>query len=368
MEVEFLSLKKVNQRYQDELIQACEHVIKAGYFIDGEQLRAFESEFAQFCGTRHCIGTGNGLDALNLILRAWKQLGKLHDGDEVIVPANTFIATVLAISENNLVPVMVEPDPATFNVTIQAIENAITPQTRVILPVHLYGQLAPVEEIAELASLHGLLMLEDAAQAHGACTAEKRAGNWGHAAAFSFYPGKNLGALGDAGAITTNDDELAAVLFALRNYGSTEKYHHQYAGLNSRLDEIQAAMLRVKLRYLMEETELRRNRVESYLTQINNPWVELPTVENKLAHVWHLFVVKSAHRDALQQWLSQCGIKTLIHYPIAIHKQAAYPHLNHLQLPVTEKLHQTILSLPLSPALLQAEADHVIASINSFQP
>ncbi|MGK3129223.1 DegT/DnrJ/EryC1/StrS family aminotransferase [Pantoea sp. C8B4] len=368
MNVEFLSLKKVNQRYQNELIEACTKVINSGYFIDGNEVKAFEHEFAHFCCTRHCIGTGNGLDALSLVLRAWKKMGKLQVGDEVIVPANTFIATVLAINENGLTPVMVEPDPTTFNITAQAVNKAITPRTRVILPVHLYGQMAPMKELIDLANAHNLLVLEDAAQAHGAKIDSQPAGSWGHAAAFSFYPGKNLGALGDAGAVTTNDDELAALVSAMRNYGSSEKYHHQYAGVNSRLDEIQAAMLRVKLRYLKEETTQRRVIIERYLHTIKNPLIKLPTAAIEESHVWHLFVIQSEHRDALQNWLANHNIKTLVHYPIAIHKQPAFQHLKHLQFPVTEQLHEKILSLPLSAAMTSEEVDYVISCLNSFQP
>lgn len=368
MKVEFLNLKKVNQRYEDELIRACAEVVKSGYFIDGEQVHAFEQEFAQFCGVRHCIGTGNGLDALSLVFRAWKEMGKLREGDEVIVPANTFIATVLAINTNGLVPVMVEPDAASFNISAQTVAQAITTRTRVILPVHLYGQMAPMKELIELANAHNLLILEDSAQAHGAEIDAKPAGSWGHAAAFSFYPGKNLGALGDAGAVTTNDDELAALVSAMRNYGSSEKYHHQYAGVNSRLDEIQAAMLRVKLRYLKEETTQRRVIIERYLHTINNPLIKTPTAVIEEAHVWHLFVIQSEHRDALQNWLSNHNVKTLIHYPIAIHKQPAFQQLKHLQFPVTEQLHKKILSLPLSAAMTSEEVDYVISCLNSFQP
>lgn len=367
MKVDFLNLKKVNARYEEALRDACLSVINSGYYIGGEQLDAFESDFARYCGAAFCIGVGNGLEALSLVLRAWKTAGKLADGDEVIVPANTFIATALAITGNNLTPVLVEPDPNTYNLTRAGIKANITARTRAVIPVHLYGQLAPMDEILSLAKEHDLLVLEDAAQAHGAQQHAVKAGSWGHAAAFSFYPGKNLGALGDAGAIVTHDPELAHVLKALRNYGSQEKYQHIYAGVNSRLDEMQAAMLRVKLRYLDEDTQTRQRAAARYLAGITNPQIVLPTVTHPLAHVWHLFVIQCENREALQVWLAEKGIQTLIHYPVPPHKQPAYAQLNSLTLPVTEKLHQQVLSLPLSPVLTDAELDYVIDAINAFR-
>lgn len=366
MKVDFLNLKKINARCEEALRDACAAVIDSGYYIGGEQLGAFESEFARYCGAEFCIGVGNGLEALSLVLRAWKTAGKLADGDEVIVPANTFIATVLAITGNTLTPVLVEPDPQTFNLTRSGIEAHITARTRAVIPVHLYGQLAPMDDIMALAKAHNLLVLEDAAQAHGAQQQAIKAGSWGHAAAFSFYPGKNLGALGDAGAIVTNDAELARVLKALRNYGSQEKYQHIYAGVNSRLDEMQAAMLRVKLRYLDEDTQARQQAAARYLAGIKNPQIVLPAVTHPQAHVWHLFVIQCERREALQAWLAERGIQTLIHYPVPPHKQPAYAELNGLTLPVTEKLHRQVLSLPLSPVLTDAELDYVIDAINAF--
>ncbi|MBW9401943.1 DegT/DnrJ/EryC1/StrS family aminotransferase [Leclercia sp. EC_58] len=366
MKIDFLNLKKINTRFEDDLRDACISVINSGYYINGEQLDAFESEFAQYCDAKFCVGVGNGLEALSLVLRAWKTTGKLADGNEIIVPANTFIATLLAITSNNLTPVLVEPDPETFNLTCNEIERHITPQTRAVIPVHLYGQLAPMNDIMVLANKYNLLVLEDAAQAHGAQQNTIKAGNWGHAAAFSFYPGKNLGALGDAGAIVTNDYELAHVLKALRNYGAHEKYQHIYTGTNSRLDEIQAAILRIKLRTLDNDTMARQLAAARYLEGIKNPQIVLPKVVDPFAHVWHLFVIKCEKRDELQTWLSEKGIQTLIHYPVPPHKQPAYTQLNNLKLPITEKLHQQVLSLPLSPVLTDVEIEYIIDAINTF--
>lgn len=314
--IEFLSLKAVNAQYQQELKDACARVIDSGWYIMGNELTQFETEFSAYCGVKHAIGVANGLDALILVLRAWKELGKLKAGDEVIVQANTYIASVLAITENDLVPVLVEPNAETYNLDPALVRAAITYNTKVILPVHLYGQLSPMPELMAIAKEHDLLVLEDCAQAHGAEINGKRAGNWGDAAGFSFYPGKNLGALGDAGAVTTNNDELAQTLKALRNYGSHKKYENLYQGVNSRLDEIQAAMMRVKLPYLEKETARRQEIARLYRAGIKNSLVTLPQVEAESAHVWHLFVVRSEVREQLQQWLTGQGVQTLIHYPI----------------------------------------------------
>lgn len=277
--VDFLNLKKINERQRSELISAVERVIDSGWYIMGAELQAFEQEFAKFCQVKFSLGVANGLDALTLVLRAWKEMGKLKDGDEVIVQANTYIASVLAITENNLVPVLVEPDEGTFNLNINNVRAAISDKTKVILPVHLYGQISPMKEIMALAKKHGLLVLEDCAQSHGAQIEGKRAGSWGDAAGFSFYPGKNLGALGDAGAITTNDQELFTVVSALRNYGSEKKYLNIYQGVNSRLDEIQAAMLRVKLTMLDNDIKIRQEIAQRYLSEIKNPLLELPLLK-----------------------------------------------------------------------------------------
>ncbi|KPN77492.1 aminotransferase [Shewanella sp. Sh95] len=364
--INFLDLKAINNQYQQELKDACARVIDSGWYIMGNELTQFETEFAAYCGTKHAIGVANGLDALILTLRAWKELGKLQAGDEVIVQANTYIASVLAITENDLVPVLVEPNPASYNLDPATLVAAITPKTKAILPVHLYGQLCPMSDIMAIAKAHNLLVLEDCAQAHGAEINGKRAGNWGDAAAFSFYPGKNLGALGDAGAITTNNDELAQTLKALRNYGSHKKYENLYQGVNSRLDEIQAAMLRVKLRHLEAETARRQHIAQTYRDHISNPLIILPQVTEELAHVWHLFVVRCQNREALQQHLADRGIQTLIHYPIPPHKQLAYQQYAEMHLPLTEQIHQQVLSIPLDPTMSDAAVKQVIVAMNEF--
>ncbi|WP_105607500.1 DegT/DnrJ/EryC1/StrS family aminotransferase [Cronobacter sakazakii] len=366
MKIDFLSLKDVNARFSAELKDACSRVIDSGWYIAGNELENFENEFAEYCGVPHIIGVANGLDALILTIRAWKILGKLNDGDEVIVPANTYIASVLAITENNLVPVFVEPNSKTFNLDAVSVKNAITAKTKLILPVHLYGQICPMDEIMAIAREHDLLVLEDAAQSHGAEINGVKAGAWGDAAGFSFYPGKNLGAMGDAGAIATKDNELAKTLYALRNYGSNEKYKNIYTGVNSRLDEIQAAMLRVKLKYLHADTQIRRKIAARYLAEIKNNLIELPHVNVDEAHVWHLFIIQTEHREALRNYLSAKGIQTLIHYPIPPHKQEAYPEYNHLSLPVTEKIHQKVLSIPMGPTLTDDEVSYVISALNGF--
>ncbi|MCJ2369671.1 MULTISPECIES: DegT/DnrJ/EryC1/StrS family aminotransferase [Aeromonas] len=364
--INFLDLKAINSRYQQELKDACARVIDSGWYIMGNELSQFETEFAAYCGSKYAIGVANGLDALILVMRAWKELGKLKAGDEVIVQANTYIASVLAITENDLVPVLVEPNTDTYNLDPESVKAAITPKTRAILPVHLYGQLSPMSELMAIAKEHGLLVLEDCAQAHGAEIKGKRAGNWGDAAGFSFYPGKNLGALGDAGAVTTNDDDLAQTLKALRNYGSHKKYENLYKGVNSRLDEIQAAMLRVKLRHLTTETVRRQQIAKNYRRNISNPLIILPQVEEESAHVWHLFVVRCEMREALHKHLSERGIQTLIHYPIPPHKQQAYSAYANMSLPFTEMLHQQVLSIPLDPSIDDEQIAKVIAAMNEF--
>lgn len=365
--INFLDLKSVNARYQQELKDACARVINSGWYIMGNELAEFENEFAQYCGVKHVVGVANGLDALILVLRAWKELGQLHAGDEVIVQANTYIASVLAITENDLVPVLVEPDPVTFNLDPIRVRSAITPKTKAMLPVHLYGQLSPMPALLAIAQQHQLLVLEDCAQAHGAEIDGRRAGNWGDAAGFSFYPGKNLGALGDGGAITTNDDELAQTLKALRNYGSHKKYENLYQGVNSRLDEIQAAMLRVKLQYLSDDTARRQEIALAYRQGIQNPLIVLPAVCDELQHVWHLFVIRTEYRAQLQAWLNDHGIQNLIHYPIPPHQQRAYSSWAHLSLPITEQLHQQVLSLPLDPTMSQQDIQTVIDAVNGFK-
>ncbi|WP_434610362.1 DegT/DnrJ/EryC1/StrS family aminotransferase [Pseudomonas sp. D2-30] len=369
--IKFLDLKQNNELFREELIEACTRVIDSGWYISGVEVTKFESEFSAYCGTEHCIGVANGLDALILTLRAWKALGKIQDGDEVIVPANTYIASILAITENNLKPILVEPDRRTYNLSAQNLEKYLSKRTRVILGVHLYGQLCDIDCITAFAAMHGLLVLEDSAQAHGAQKKERKAGNWGDASAFSFYPGKNLGAMGDAGAITTNDNELAEVVRALGNYGSKIKYKHTYKGVNSRLDELQAAILRVKLRYLEINIGARREIAERYMNEIKNDAIELPFIGQCSAlscnsHVWHLFVVRSSNRAALQQHLLDRQVQTLIHYPIPPHKQKAYAEWNHLEFPITEAIHNEVLSLPISPTMNSSEVELVIKACNEF--
>lgn len=370
--IPFLDLKKVNQQYQDELKAACNRVIDSGWYIGGQELGTFEQNFATYCGTKFAIGVANGLDALILILRAWKELGKLQDGDEVIVPANTYIASILAITANNLKAVLVEPDSKSLNISVEALEQAITLKTKAILAVHLYGQLADMPKIMQIAKQYNLLVIEDSAQAHGAEIEGIRAGNWGDASGFSFYPGKNLGALGDAGAVTTNDIELANMLKALRNYGSHEKYKNLVPGVNSRLDEIQAAMLDVKLTYLDQETTHRRQIASLYLAKIKNSYITLPLSQTEVReykqHVWHLFVLQTKYRDELQQYLLENGVQTLIHYPIPPHKQQAYKEWNDLSFPLTEKIHQQVLSLPMGPTQTLEETEKVVELCNSFIP
>lgn len=364
--IQFLDLKEINAQYRDELVAAATRVIDSGWYIQGSEVKAFEEEFADYCGSKHCVGVANGLDALTLTLRAWKEMGKLKEGDEVIVPANTYIASILAITENRLKPVLVEPDEATFNLCPEKTAAAITPNTKAIVAVHLYGQISPMPALMQLADKHGLLVLEDAAQAHGASIDGRKAGTWGSAAGFSFYPGKNLGALGDAGAVTTDDDDLAKTIRALGNYGSHKKYENLYQGVNSRLDEMQAAMLRVKLRHLNEEIQSRRQVAEYYLAHIDNPNIELPAVGNRESHVWHLFVVRSAQRDALQHHLAEQGVQTLIHYPVPPHQQKAYLAWQSQHHPLTESIHKTVLSLPMGPTLGGEQLAEVTSSCNNF--
>jgi len=368
--IPFLDLKNINQQYRDELVAACARVIDSGWYIAGQELEKFEHNFAEYCGTQFAIGVANGLDALILVLRAWKELGQLKDGDEVIVPSNTYIASILAVTANHLTPILVEPDIDSFNIDPAKIEAAITDKTKVILPVHLYGQLAEMPKIMQIARKHNLLVLEDSAQSHGAAIEGKKAGAWGDASGFSFYPGKNLGALGDAGAITTNDIELAQMLKALRNYGSHEKYKNLVPGINSRLDEIQAAMLDIKLKFLDQEIQHRRKIAQLYLTQIEHPLIQLPladvNAEQYQQHVWHLFVIRTKHREALQSYLAANGVQTLIHYPTPPHKQQAYKELNELSLPISEQIHAEVLSLPIGPTLSVEDADKIAQLCNNF--
>lgn len=369
--IPFLDLKAINQQHRQALIDAATRVIDSGWYVLGQEVKAFEQEFAAYCGTSHCVGMANGLDALVLILRAWKEMGKLHEGDEVIVPANTYIASVLGITENRLKPVFVEPDANTYNLCPQKVRDAITPKTKAIMAVHLYGQLAPMKAIMAIAEEHQLLVLEDSAQAHGASVDGKRAGNWGHASGFSFYPGKNLGALGDAGGMTTNDPVLATTVRALGNYGSSKKYENLYQGLNSRLDEMQAALLRVKLQHLDTETRMRKQIAVAYAQGINNPLVSLPigsasTVDWLDDHVFHLFVVRVQQREAFQTHLKAAGIDTLIHYPTPPHQQQAYKAYNELKLPLTEAIHREVVSLPIGSTMGTGDVNKVVQAVNAF--
>ena len=371
--IKFLDLQKINAVYQEQFQEKLNLVLDKGWFILGDEVQTFETNFANYCGTKYCIGVGNGLDALVLIFKGYIQLGKLQKGDEVLVPANTYIATILSIIQADLVPVLVEPRLETYNINPDLISAKITPKTKAILVVHLYGQLAEMEAINNLADQHDLLVVEDAAQAHGASTqcsvfsaqfAERQAGNLSHAAAFSFYPGKNLGALGDAGAVTTNDDALAKVIHSLRNYGSEKKYQNEYIGINSRLDELQAAFLNVKLPHLGADNDKRKEIANRYLSEIKNDKIVLPTSEQ--SHVYHLFVIRTENRDALQEYLLQNGIETMIHYPIPPHKQKAFAEWNTLSFPITEKIHMEVLSLPISPVMTIDEVDFVIATLNKY--
>lgn len=366
--IPFLDLAAINARDRDELLAAFTRVLDGGWYILGREVEAFEQDYARYCGVAHVVGVGNGLDALTLILRAWRELGYLKDGDEVIVPANTYIATILAITGNALTPVLVEPDLATLNLDASLIERHLSARTRVMLPVHLYGQTADMTAIHALARRHGLRVVEDCAQAHGARHAGRMAGALGDAAGHSFFPSKNLGALGDAGAVTTDDAQLAEAVRALRNYGSQRKYENRYPGVNSRLDELQAALLRVKLRRLDADNRRRREIAARYLRDLAHPAVTLPTTGGHNEPVWHVFVVRTRARDALQRHLAVRGIDTLIHYPIPPHHQPAYAAWRSRSFPVTERIHAEVLSLPLSPVMTDAEVTAVIDACNAWRP
>jgi dTDP-4-amino-4,6-dideoxygalactose transaminase len=365
--IPFLSLREVNARHADELKAAAARVIDSGWYVLGDEVSAFEREFALYVGVRHALGVANGLDALSLILRGYMELGAIDEGDEVIVPGNTFIASFLAITQNRLVPVPVEPDPGSFNIDPTRVEAAIGPRTRAIMAVHLYGQLADMGALAALARRQKLLLIEDAAQAHGATSGGRSAGTFGDATAFSFFPGKNLGALGDGGAVATDDVALAQKVATLRNYGSDVKYRHLLQGVNSRLDDMQAAMLRVKLKYLDDDIALRRCVARRYRDGIRHPLIVLPDTPREELHAWHLFVVRCTERDALQQHLLAHGIQTQVHYPVPPHRQPAYASLHHLQLPLTERLHEEVLSLPMGPTLGSDDVARVIDACNSFE-
>lgn len=365
--IKFLDLQAINAQYSQELKEACAKVIDSGWYVRGKYVQKFEDDFAEYCGTKYCVGVANGLDALTLTLRAWKELGKLQDGDEVIVQANTYIASVLAITENNLTPILVEPDPDTYNLSARGIEEFISPKTKVILPVHLYGQISPMKDIMTIAKKNKLLVLEDCAQSHGSMIDGIKCGAWGHAAAFSFYPGKNLGALGDAGAVTTDNEELSKTIKILGNYGSEKRYENIYKGVNSRLDEIQAAMLSVKLKYLNKDIVQRRNIANNYLSRIKNPLISLPFINEQSSHVWHLFVIKVVQRDLILQYLDDCGIQALVHYPVPIHKQEAYRYFDILKSEKVEKIQDEIVSIPIGPTMNEKDIDYIIDKLNRFK-
>lgn len=364
--IRYLDLGRITAMHGAEIQAAVGSTVESGWYVGGAAVEGFEREYAEFIGTRHCIGCANGLDALTLILRAYRVMGRLQEGDEVIVPANTYVASLLAVSENGLVPVPVEPRAATFQIDDTLVEQAVGERTRAVMIVHLYGHTAYTQRIHDICRRHGLLLIEDNAQAHGCIGDEegRRTGSLGDAAGHSFYPGKNLGALGDGGCVTTDDDELAALVRALANYGSTHKYVCDYKGRNSRLDELQAAALRVKLRYLDADNERRRQIAAYYVSQVCNPHITLPTEAYCQRSVHHIFPVLSTQRDALQEHLREHGVGTLIHYPIPPHRQRCYPELAALHLPLTERLSREELSLPLHQALTDEEVERVVRLLN----
>ncbi len=365
--IPFLDLKKLNQPFEAAFQAKFRSFLDSGYYILGTAVHEFETAFAAYCGTKYAIGTGNGLEALRFILEGYKVLGKLSEGDEVLVASNTYIATLLAIRQAHLVPVLVEAEADTYNFSVAVVEAAITKKTKAIMPVHLYGQLAPMDALTEIAERHQLLIVEDAAQAHGAETSEGlKAGNLGYAAGFSFYPTKNLGALGDAGAVTTNDDALAAVVKKLRNYGASSKYVNELPGANSRLDELQAYFLLEKLPVLDAQNKRRRDIAEQYQTGIKNPLLTLPAVPQWQSHVFHLYVIRVKERERFIAYLKEHGIGTLIHYPIPPHRQKALPEYHHLSFPVTEQIHDEVVSIPLSPMLEDSEVQQIIEVLNRF--
>ena len=360
--IKFLDLEKVNNRFRREIDSRIKTVLDKGWYLQGEENEKFSKDFAAFCGTKYALGVANGLDALRLIIKAYG----FGVGDEIIVPANTYIATILAITDNGCTPVLVEPDINTYNINPDLIEEKITSKTKAIMVVHLYGQAVQMQKIWDLAKKYNLKVFEDAAQGHGAMYQGRRTGNLSDAAAFSFYPGKNLGCMGDGGAVTTNDEEIYLKVKALGNYGSDRKYHNIYKGLNSRLDEIQAAVLDVKLPHLDADNEIRRKIAKFYLEHITNPKIILPKTYDEKATVWHVFAVRTQNRDEFQKYLSDNGIQTLIHYPTPPHKQPAYAEWNNLSFPITEEIHKTIISLPMSPVMTDEEIKKVVDVINAY--
>ncbi len=365
--IEFLSLKKITAKYADEIHEAVNRVVDSGWYLQGKENERFEANYANYIGTKYAIGCANGLDALIWIFRAYIEMGVMKLGDEVIVPANTYIASILAISENGLKPILVEPNIETYQIDDRKIEEAITERTKAILIVHLYGQCAYTDKIGELCKKYNLKLVEDNAQAHGCKYNSQLTGSIGDAAGHSFYPGKNLGAFGDAGAVTTNDEELAKVVRTVANYGSQKKYVFKYCGRNSRLDEIQAAVLDVKLKYLDEDIALRKQVAKYYIDHINNPAIILPVISDWDAHVFHLFPIRTKKRDELQRYLTENGVQTIIHYPIPPHKQECYKEWNNLSFPITEQIHDEELSLPMSPVMTEEEVRTVVELLNNWQ-
>jgi len=365
--IKFLDLHKMNAKYEAEFKIQFQDFLDSGHYVLGAGVSTFENNFAVYCGTKYCVGISNGLDALILIFKAYKQLGKLNIGDEVLVPANTYIASIIAIIEAGLKPVFIEPNQKTFNCEVHTLEQHITTKTKAILIVHLYGQLAPMESIKKLAKANNLLLIEDAAQAHGAENSKgKRAGNLSDAAGFSFYPSKNLGALGEAGAVTTNDAVLAKVISELRNYGTASKYQNIRLGVNNRIDDIQARFLNVKLKHLDSENNRRREIAKQYLSKINNNKITLPLYDGSKNHSFHLFVILVEDRAKFKAYMDKNDIQTAIHYPKPPHKQEAFKSFSALQLPITEYIHKTCVSLPISPVLRAEEVLKVITIINAY--
>ena len=366
MRIPFLDLKQINKKYEDDILKKFKNVLNSGWYINGEEVRCFEKEFAQYCGTKYCTSVGNGLDALKLILRAYIELGEMKENDEIIVPSNTYIASILSITENKLTPVLVEPELDTYLINPTKIENKITKKTKAIMVVHLYGQSCNMGKIKHLARKYNLKIIEDSAQSHGSKYKNKLCGNLGHASAFSFYPGKNLGALGDAGAITTNDQLLNETVKTLSNYGSNVKYKNKFKGINSRMDEIQAGILRIKLNHLNKEISVRQEIAKNYLEGMINADIEFPFVKENSTHVWHLFVIRTKNRENLQNYLLKNGIETLIHYPIAPHKQLAFKEWEKKSYPISEKIHREVLSLPMGSFLSKSEQQEIIKGINNY--
>ncbi|MCO4781910.1 MAG: DegT/DnrJ/EryC1/StrS family aminotransferase [Candidatus Cloacimonetes bacterium] len=364
--IPFLDLKHINGQYRDEILLAITRVLDSGWYIRGKECERFEQNFANYCGTDFCIGVGNGLDALSLIFRAYKELGVLHDRDEVLVPSNTYIASILSITQNNLNPVLIEPRLETYNLNPDLIEGLITPKTKAIMAVHLYGQPAEMMKIKGIATKHNLKVIEDAAQAHGAELEGHKVGSLSDAAGFSFYPGKNLGALGDGGAVTTNAAELAEVIRSISNYGSQKKYVNKYKGVNSRLDELQAAILNVKLQYLDRENSHRTELANFYLSELRSDKIALPKIVDGCKSAWHLFVVRSRTREIIQEALLKSGIQTLLHYPIAPHHQKAYKEWGQHSYPLSEQIHNEIFSLPISPVMQMRDAKFIVDCINNL--